>query len=125
MYRILFLIVAVVSIGTFASVAHAQCSTTDKSIKKGLNLSHRTATVRDTIHLCTSHVYHFKATSGQRLTIRLRTGGKTSMTVLPPSGNALIDGQLAWDGRLTETGEYEIQIGTDITARYTLEIAIR
>jgi hypothetical protein len=59
------------------------------------------------------------------MTIKLTTGNKTSMTVLLPSDEALMDGELAWNGKLNETGEYEIQIGTDATARYTLEISIR
>ena len=59
------------------------------------------------------------------MTIVLKTGNKTSMTVLPPSSEALIDGELSWNGRLNETGEYEIQIGTDMTAKYMLEISIR
>lgn len=125
MSRIIILFVAIVSISALASSARAQCRTTDKSVQKPLAVSHGTATIRDTIRLCTSHVYHLKANKGQRMIIKLTTGKKTSMTVLPPSGDALIDGQLNWSGQLTETGEYEIQIGTDATAKYTLEISIK
>jgi hypothetical protein len=46
------------------------------------------------------------------------------MTLLPPSGEAIIDGELSFDGKLTETGEYEVQIGTDTTAAYTLRVLI-
>jgi hypothetical protein len=97
----------------------------DKTLHKQLVLVKGSATVRDTIRLCTSHVFRFRGVRGRQLSIKLTTGRKTSMTILPPSGEALIDGELAWNGRLNETGEYEIQIGTDATARYTLEISIK
>ena len=125
MRKLLIIIALALSTLIFASSAGAQCRTTDKTVKKPLTLTGGAATVRDTVRLCTSHVFHFRAAKGQRLNIKLTTGRKTSMTLLPPSGDALIDGELAWNGRLTETGEYEVQIGTDATARYTLEILIR
>lgn len=125
MPRFLIVLAIAVSAFVFSSSAAAQCRTTDKTVKKPLTLTGGAATVRDTIRLCTSHVFHFRAAKGQRLNIKLTTGRKTSMTLLPPSGDALVDGELSWNGRLTETGEYEIQIGTDATARYTLEISIR
>jgi hypothetical protein len=81
--------------------------------------------VRDTIRLCTSHVFKFGGTRGQQANLKLTTGKKTSLTLMSPSGEALVDGGLSWSGRLTESGNYEIQIGTDATAAYVLEITIK
>jgi hypothetical protein len=124
MRKILISVIFVVFIG-FASSAYSQCRTMDKNIEKPLRVTRGAATVRDTIRLCTSHTYRFRATRGQQLSVKLTTGKKTSLTVMPPSGEALVDGGLSWSGRLSESGEYEVQIGTDATARYTLEISIK
>lgn len=125
MPRLVILIAICFSAGVFASTANAQCRTMDKTVHKPLVLVKGSAIVRDTIRLCTSHVFSFRGVRGRQLKIKLTTGNKTSMTILPPSGETLIDGDLSWNGRLTETGEYEVQIGTDATARYTLEISIK
>jgi hypothetical protein len=108
-----------------AGSAYSQCRTMDKNIEKPFRITRGAASVRDTIRLCTSHTFKFRATRGQRLSIKLTTGKKTSLTLMQPSGEALVDGGLNWNGRLTESGEYEIQIGTDATARYTLEVSIK
>jgi len=122
-----FLIPAVFLLAVFglAGTAFSQCRTTDKEVRRPIKITRGTvAVVRDTIRLCTSHTYRFRASRGERLDIKLTTGNKTSMTVLPPSGEAIVDGGLSWNGKLTETGEYQIQIGTDATAGYTLRVMI-
>jgi hypothetical protein len=124
MRKILISVIFLMCTGLAGSV-YSQCRTMDQNIEKPLRVNRGAATVRDTIRLCTSHSYKFRATRGQQLSIKLTTGKKTSLTVMPPSGEALVDGGLSWNGRLTESGEYEIQIGTDITARYTLEVSIK
>ena len=125
MRKIVAFFVFVLFVG-LAATARSQCRTMDRNIEKPLKLTRaRSAVVRDTIRVCTSHTYRFKAARGKLLGLRLTTGDKTSMTLLPPSGEALVDGGLVWSGRLTESGEYEIQIGTDATARYTLTVTIR
>ena len=125
MQRFLTLLLLLFVFG-LTGTAFSQCRTQDKDIEKPLKISRGIPTVvRDTIKLCTSHTMRFRATQNQSLSIKLTTGKKTSMTLLPPSGEALIDGGLTWNGRLTESGDYEIQIGTDATARYTLEITLR
>jgi len=108
-----------------AGSAYSQCRTMDKNLQKPLKVTRGAAVVRDTVRLCTSHTFKFRATRGQQLSIKLTTGKKTSLTLMPPSGDALVDGGLSWSGRLTESGEYEIQIGTDVTAQYTLEVSIK
>ena len=56
----------------------------------------------------------------------LTTRGETSFTVYSPSGIIdEADGVKDWRGDLTESGEYQITIGTDTTANYTLEVAIK
>ena len=54
----------------------------------------------------------------------LVAGKKTSFTVDAP-GARLADGVWDWAGELQEDGEYQISIGTDVTARYTLKVTIR
>jgi hypothetical protein len=119
-----FLILGLLFFG-FAGSAFSQCRTADREVRKPIKVTRGAAiTVRDTVRLCTSHTYRFRASRGERLDIRLTTGSKTSMTVLPPSGEAIVDGDLSWKGRLTDTGEYEVQIGTDATAEYSLRVLI-
>ena len=124
MRKVFIAIVFLFVIG-LASPAFSQCRTMDKNVERPLKNVRGTPTVvRDTIRLCTSHVFRFRATRGQQLSLKLTTGKKTSLTLMPPSGEPLVDGGLTWSGRLTESGQYEIQIGTDATARYTLEVII-
>ena len=124
MRKVFIAIVFLFVIG-LAGPAFSQCRTMDKNVERPLKVVRGTPTVvRDTIRLCTSHIFRFRATRGQQLSLKLTTGKKTSLTLMPPSGEALVDGGLTWSGRLTESGQYEIQIGTDATARYTLEVII-
>ncbi|MDQ3801621.1 MAG: hypothetical protein M3384_19535 [Acidobacteriota bacterium] len=104
-----------------------QCPGTDKPLNKSLKIAkNRNSTIlKDTIRLCTSHVYRFRAKAGQILSVKLTTGRKTGLTLTTPSGERLVDGNaLSWAGELTESGLYEILIGTDAAARYTLEVSI-
>lgn len=106
-----------------ASENFAQCKRMDTNIEKPLKLAKGSANVKDTIRLCTSHTYRFRAKAGQDFRVKLIAGKRTGLTLMTPSGERLVDGDsLEWSGDLNESGEYEIQIGTDATARYTLEI---
>lgn len=103
-----------------------QCPRADTEIAKTLKIVKGRASVKDTIRLCTGHVYRFRAKAGQSFSIKLTTGNKTGLTLMTPSGERLVDGDaMTWSGDLPEDGRYEIQIGTDATARYTLEISIK
>jgi hypothetical protein len=104
----------------------AQCPTTDKPLSKRIRFApgKTAATARDTIRLCTSHEYFLKARAGQRMTVRLVAGRKTSFSVYTPGG-PVSEGVKNWAGELAETGDYLISIGTDATARYTLEVTIK
>ena len=103
-----------------------QCQGTDVSVRKQLRFARgrTTAVVRDGIKLCTSHDYYLRARRGQRMSVHLVAGKKTSFTVYAPT-DRLSDGAWDWTGELPEDGEYQISIGTDVTARYTLEVTIR
>jgi hypothetical protein len=109
-----------------ATAAAGQCPGTDESIRKQLRFGRgrTTAVVRDRIKLCTSHDYYLRARRGQRMSVHLVAGKKTSFTVYAPT-DRLSDGAWDWAGELPEDGEYQISIGTDVTARYTLEVTIR
>jgi hypothetical protein len=115
-----------VSAESFSRDAAGQCPDTDESIRKELRFGRgRTTTVlRDRIKLCTSHDYYLRARRGQRMSVHLVAGRKTSFTVYAPT-DRLSDGAWDWSGELPEDGEYQISIGTDVTARYTLEVTIR
>ncbi|MDQ3179812.1 MAG: hypothetical protein M3Q33_04755, partial [Acidobacteriota bacterium] len=71
--------------------------------------------------------YILKARAGQRMQVVLTTRGRTSFTVYSPTEGIIedADGVKDWIGDLTATGEYEITVGTDNTANYTLEVAIK
>jgi len=104
----------------------AQCPTGDKSINKRIRFvpGKSSTTIRDTVRLCTSHEYALSARAGQTMIVRLVTGKKTSFTVYSPN-ERVSEGVKRWTEELRETGEYQIIIGTDATARYTLEVTIR
>lgn len=57
----------------------------------------------------------------------LTTRGETSFTVYSPTEGIMedADGVKSWRGDLTESGEYQITVGTDNTANYTLEVAVK
>ena len=104
-----------------------QCRGTDSTIVKRIRFARgrTTAVVKETIRLCTSHEYTLKASAGQKMSLHLATGKRTSMTLYAPNGDTLLDGGMDWEGELPESGNYTVQIGTDATARYTLEVTIR
>lgn len=84
------------------------------------------ATVKGRIARGTSHIYRVRARAGQQMAVVLRTGNQTSLTVSGWNSGILegADGVRETVVDLPETGEYTIQIGTDATASYTLEITI-
>jgi hypothetical protein len=111
---------------SFSWGAAGQCRGTDVPVRKQLRFGRgrTTAVVRDRIKLCTSHDYYLRARRGQRMSVHLVAGKKTSFTVYAPT-DRLSDGEWDWTGELPEDGEYQISIGTDVTASYTLEVTIR
>ncbi len=111
-----------------AGAATSQCKRADTPINKQLRFARgrTTAVIRDRIRLCTSHEYNFRARAGQTMSVHLVTGDKTSFTIYSPTGSFEdADGVKDWSGELPESGQYQIQIGTDRTSDYTLEVTIR
>ena len=110
-----------------APAAAAQCRGTDRIIGKQLKFARgrTTAVIKDTVRLCTMHEYYFRARAGQKLTAHLVTGNRTSMTLFTESGETVFDGTKDFEGELPEGGQFSLQIGTDATAAYTLEVTIR
>ena len=116
-------------VATGATAAAPQCRGTDRNIQKQVRFGRgrMTAVIKDTVRLCTSHEYTLRASAGQTMSLNLATGKRTSFTLQAPSGDTLegADGVKDWSGELPESGDYVIQIGTDATAAYTLEVTIR
>jgi hypothetical protein len=127
----LLLIIALLGcvISTAGAPTAVQCRGTDRTIPKTIRFARgrTTAVVKETIRLCTSHEYHLRARQGQTMSIHLATGKRTSFTLLTPSGDTVpdADGVKDWSGELQDNGEYIINIGTDATVAYTLEVTIR
>ena len=82
--------------------------------------------VRGRIARGTTHIYRVRARAGQEMAVYLRTGSRTSLTISGRESGILegADGVRQTVVALPETGEYVIQIGTDATAGYTLEVTI-
>ena len=132
--RIIALTGCVASLSAMPSVAAAtttapavQCRGTDRIIGKRLRFARgrTTAVIKDTVRLCTMHEYYFRARAGQKMTAHLVTGNRTSMTLFTANGETVFDGTKDFEGELPENGQYSLQIGTDATAAYTLEVTIR
>ena len=74
----------------------------------------------------TSHIYRVRARAGQEMAVVLNTGDNTSFTISGWNSGILdgADGVRQTIVELPESGEYVIQIGTDETANYSLEVTI-
>ncbi len=111
------------------ATAALQCRGTDRTVPKQIRFARgrTTAVIKDTVRLCTSHEYRLRARAGQTMTLHLATGSRTSFTLYTPTGDTPdgADGTKDWSGELPETGEYTLNVGTDATAAYTLEVTIR
>lgn len=113
---------------TFANFATIQAQdrvTVDRQIR--FQRGKISAVVSSRILRGTTHIYRVRAREGQQMAVVLKTGSQTSFTVSAGSAGILegADGVRQTVVELPETGEYEIQIGTDATANYTLEVAIK
>lgn len=84
------------------------------------------AVVRNQIRRGQLHWYKVRAVEGQEMTVMLRTRGRTSFTLYTPDSPVEdADGVVEWRGTLPQSGEYLIQIATDTTSAYTLEVWIK
>ena len=98
--------------------------TIDRQIR--FNRGSISATVSGKIARGTSHIYRVRARAGQEMAVVLNTGDDTSFTISGWNSGILegADGVRQTVVELPETGEYVIQIGTDVTANYLLKVTI-
>jgi hypothetical protein len=93
------------------------------SFKRGAS----SAAVKKQIRKGTSHQYRIHVSEGQEMTVILTTGKKTSFTISNRIDGIIeyADGETMWKGMITRSGDYYIEIGTDATANYTLEVFVK
>ena len=105
-------------------VAQADRVTVDRQIRFARGSI--SAVVTGRIARGTSHIYRVRARAGQEMAVVLNTGDNTSFTISGWNSGILegADGVRQTVVELPETGEYVIQIGTDETANYSLEVTI-
>ena len=113
---------------TLANVLSVQAQdrvTIDRAIRFGRGKI--SSTVSGRIARGTSHIYRVRAREGQQMAVVIKTGNRTSFTISARNAGILegADGVRQTLVELPETGEYEILIGTDATANYTLEVTIK
>jgi hypothetical protein len=112
-----------------AGAASAQCRGTERPIAMKLALAPApsTATTTKRIQRCSKHDYRLRLKAGQRVRFRLtsRSRQRGMLTIFAPSGDRPADGRDDWSGTLKETGEYKIEVGTDVTTTYTLRVVLR
>lgn len=126
---LIFAAVVIAFIGFSTAGINAQSREQDKEIRYSVRFGKGKSsfTVKRQIPLGTTHLYTVRASEGQKMKVVLTTGKKTSFTLYSPTEGIIdaADGETRWQGTLNETGDYQIAIGTDKTANYTLEIFIR
>ena len=84
------------------------------------------ATVSGRVGRGTTHWYHVRARAGQEMAVVLKTGNKTAFTISARNAGILegADGVRQTLVELPESGDYLIEVATDVTANYTLEVTI-
>ena len=114
------------SLGFYSFETNAQDRmTVDQRItfKRGAS----SALVKKHIRKRTSHQYRIRVSEGQEMTVILTTGKQTSFTISNRIDGIIesADGETMWKGMVTRSGDYYIQIGTDATADYLLEVFVK
>lgn len=121
----LMILTAVLSVPV---IGNSQTRVQDREVRQEIRFARgaHSKIIKKQIRRGVSHTYTLRAKRGQRMQVVLTTRGETSFTVYSPSGIVdEADGVKNWRGDLTESGEYQITIGTDSTTNYTLEVAIK
>jgi hypothetical protein len=79
------------------------------------------------IKVGTAHWYHVRARAGQQMSVILKGGEKSSLTIFSRKSGILegADDVRRTQINLPETGDYLIEIGTDANETYTLEVTIK
>ena len=119
---------AAVAVFGFALEAKAQRGADKVTINKTVRFQREksSAVLTGKITRGATHQYRLRAKAGQEMAVVLKTGNRTSFTIYNLNAGILegADGVKQTLVELPETGEYVIEIGTDATANYTLEITI-
>lgn len=111
-----------------AGAAQAQCRGADKTIELKLALAAPAKwESSQPLPVCVRHEYRLPLRAGQHLEVKVSSpsGQKSMLTVVAPSGEKPADGESGWSGTVAETGAYTIEIGTDVTTRYRINIVLR
>ncbi len=110
-----------------AGAAQAQCRGTDQTIELKLALAAPANWEgSQPLPVCVRHEYRLPLRAGQHLEVKVSSpSGQKMLTIVAPSGEKPADGESAWSGAVTETGTYTIEIGTDVTTRYRINIVLR
>lgn len=112
-----------------AAPASAQCRGTERPIamKLALKGAPSTASTTKRIQRCARHDYRLMLKAGKRVQVRLtsRSRQRGMLTIFAPSGDRAGDGRDIWSGTLKETGEYKVEVGSDVTTTYTLRVVLR
>lgn len=92
------------------------------SFRRGEN----SALVKGQVRRGTAHWYHVQALAGQKMSVVLKSGNNTSFTIFGKRTGILegADGVQQTVIELPESGDYLIEIGTDFTADYILEVVL-
>jgi hypothetical protein len=89
--------------------------------------------VKDSIQLCTKHVYEFSGKTEQHFRARLSAGTLTWMIISQDNGERVLshDAEATfgavreWEGVLPRNGKYTLVVVTGETAPYSIEIRLR
>jgi hypothetical protein len=105
----------------------AQCKTEKRIVSKRIRFEkgRTTAVVKDRVVLCTKNQYRLGAREGQTMSVNLVAGDHTTLTLWTPLGDMVVDGVKTFSEELKTRGDYFIDVETDETASYTLEVTIR
>ena len=84
--------------------------------------------VQGSLRRGTSHDYLVHARRGQGMAVRIICQGDMGFEIISPSGEHLSDFTVEWTGRLSQSGDYRINVLPDPTTnrslRYTLEVIV-
>ncbi|MBE9094419.1 hypothetical protein [Tychonema sp. LEGE 07203] len=71
-------------------------------------------------------IYLIRAKQGQTMNIEIQSvEGNAVFKVVDPNTNAVAEGEKSWSGKLPQTGQYQIVVGTERGgASYTLSVGI-
>lgn len=72
-------------------------------------------------------IYTINAKQGQTMNIEIQSvEGNAVFKVVDPNTNGVAEGKRSWSGKLSQTGQYQIVVGTERGgASYTLSVSIK